>query len=268
MADTLTWLHQSDLHACKPRTWDAKRVTDTLRADLRTMRDKHGLHPDLIFFTGDSAFGQIGEQRGEYIADQFREAHDFLTAVRKVYDPAVPQRHLFLVPGNHDVNIHRLTRFETQWLDQTVSLAEINQLAQDAGAEWKQLLSRLADYATFLRTSGYEHLLTSREHLTYADAREVAGVRVGIAGFNSAWSSRGAGREESGRLWMAGRFQLETLRQEMPPHDLAIALVHHPANWLVPEEGRTPVKSWRSRDRPHWLPKRSSMGCALAKAGC
>jgi hypothetical protein len=83
---------------------------------------------------------------------------------------------------------------------------------------------------------GYDHLLTGREHLIYADAREVAGLRVGIAGFNSAWSSRGAGREEMGRLWMAGRFQLETLVQQMPPHDFRIALVHHPGNWLVPEE--------------------------------
>ncbi len=237
MSGTLTWLHLSDLHAGMPPGWDSKRVTDTLRADLRKMRDKHGLHPDLIFFTGDSAFGQIGKKRGEFIGDQFREAHDFLTTVREIYEPSIPQRNLFLIPGNHDVNRERISRFESQWLEQTDSLAEIEQVAHQAGTDWRRLIARLDDYATFLEACGYEHLLTGREHLIYADAREVAGVRVGIAGFNSAWSSRGAGREESGRLWMAGRFQLETLLEEMPPHDLAIALVHHPANWLVPEEG-------------------------------
>ncbi|MCC5657315.1 leucine-rich repeat domain-containing protein [Nostoc sp. XA010] len=61
-------------------------------------------------------------------------------------------------------------------------------------------------------------------------------MRVGIAGFNSAWSSSGAGRLELGRLWMAGRFQLETLLQKLPKNDFAIALLHHPTNWLVPEE--------------------------------
>jgi hypothetical protein len=66
--------------------------------------------------------------------------------------------------------------------------------------------------------------------------RDVAGLRIGIAGFNSAWSSRGAGREEMGRLWMGGRFQLETIRGCLPPNDFAIALIHHPGNWLVPEE--------------------------------
>jgi Leucine-rich repeat (LRR) protein len=59
---------------------------------------------------------------------------------------------------------------------------------------------------------------------------------VGIAGFNSAWSSRGIGREEIGRLWMAGRFQLDTLNQDMPPNDFKIALLHHPSNWLFPDE--------------------------------
>jgi len=237
MPETLTWLHLSDLHACKPRTgWDARRVTNTLRTDLKHMLNQHGLRPDLIFFTGDAAFGQIGKARGEAIVDQFREAHDFLTAVREVFTPAIEQRNLFIVPGNHDVNRDRITDFETLWLEQQHTLDDITRMVQQAGNNWQRLLSRLDDYAHFLTSYGYDHLLTSREHLIYADAREVAGLRVGIAGFNSAWSSRGVGRAEIGRLWMAGRFQLETLRQTMPPHDFAIALLHHPSNWLVPEE--------------------------------
>jgi predicted MPP superfamily phosphohydrolase len=233
----LTWLHLSDLHACKPQTgWDAKRVTDSLRVDLRKMQANYGLRPDLVFFTGDAAFGQIGKERGKAIVDQFREAHDFLTAVRKTFEPEVPQRDLFLVPGNHDVNREQITTFETQWLAETKSLNEIRTTAQETGINWRRLLARLDDYASFLDAYGYDHLLTGRDHLIYADAREVAGLRVGIAGFNSAWSSRGAGGEEIGRLWMAGRFQLETLVQQMPPHDFKIALVHHPGNWLVAEE--------------------------------
>jgi 3',5'-cyclic AMP phosphodiesterase CpdA len=106
----LTWLHLSDLHACKPRTgWDAKRVTDSLCVDLRKMQADYSLRPDLVFFTGDAAFGQIGKERGKAIVDQFREAHDFLTAVRQAFEPELPQRDLFLVPGNHDVNRERIT---------------------------------------------------------------------------------------------------------------------------------------------------------------
>ncbi|MBN3878466.1 hypothetical protein [Nostoc sp. JL23] len=50
MTQTLTWLHLSDIHACKPRTgWDAKRVTDTLCKDLKKTQERYGLRPDLIF---------------------------------------------------------------------------------------------------------------------------------------------------------------------------------------------------------------------------
>ena len=87
MAATLTWLHLSDLHACKPLTgWDATRVTDTLCTDLKRLQDQYSLRPDMIFFTGDAAFGHIGTSRGEAIVDQFREAHDFLTAVREMFE--------------------------------------------------------------------------------------------------------------------------------------------------------------------------------------
>ncbi|MCC5657316.1 hypothetical protein LC608_10030 [Nostoc sp. XA010] len=90
MAQTLTWLHLSDIHACKPLTgWDAKRVTDTLCKDLKKMQERYGLRPDLIFFTGDAAFGNIGSGAGKSIAEQFREAHDFLTTVRESFQPAI-----------------------------------------------------------------------------------------------------------------------------------------------------------------------------------
>jgi predicted MPP superfamily phosphohydrolase len=238
---TLTWLHLSDLHACKPKTgWDAKRVTDALCKDLKKMQQDRGLRPDLIFFTGDAAYGHMGNSEGKSIAEQFRDAHDFFTAVRESFQPAIEQRNFFIVPGNHDVNRNRITDFETEWLlSKQRSLDEIDRCIHDTGANWKKLLERLDDYAHFLQTYGYDHLLTGRDRLIYADAREFNGLRVGIAGFNSAWSSRGVGREEIGRLWMAGRFQLETLNQQMPPCDFKIALLHHPCNWLFPEENPT-----------------------------
>jgi Leucine-rich repeat (LRR) protein/3',5'-cyclic AMP phosphodiesterase CpdA len=240
MAQTLTWLHLSDLHACKPKTgWDARRVTDTLCKDLKKMQERYGLRPDLIFFTGDAAYGHIGDGGGKSIAEQFREAHDFLTKIRESFEPVIEQRNLFLVPGNHDVHRNKISKFEKQALESITSLDEITSIVKDAGIEWQRIMSRLDDYAHFLQTYGYEHLLTGREHLIYADAREVADLRIGIAGFNSAWSSSGAGRLEAGKLWMAGRFQLETLREKLPKNDFVIALLHHPTNWLVPEENPT-----------------------------
>ena len=237
MPRPIVWLHLSDLHACDPRSgWDAKRVLDTLRNDLVHMAQEQGLRPDLIFFTGDAAFGHLSHQKGEAISDQFQAAEEFLTAVRESFEPEVPKRNLYLVPGNHDVNRTRIAPFETDWLSKPHSLDEIQHLIHKGGLPWERVFDRLSDYAHFLRTYDYEHLLTKPELLIYADVRELDGCRVGISGFNSAWSSRGAGREEKAGLWMAGRYQLETLRAEAPPNDFAIALLHHPGNWLVPEE--------------------------------
>ena len=197
MSTALTWLHLSDLHACKPRTgWDAKLVTDTLCKDLKKMYKDHGLRPDLIFFTGDAAYGHIGSGDGKSITEQFRDAHDFFTAVRESFEPVIEQRNVFLVPGNHDVNRTKISKFETQALENMTSLDEVTNFVKEAGLEWQRIFGRLDDYADFLKAYGYDHLLTNRKHLIYADAREISGLRVGIAGFNSAWSSKGTGRAE------------------------------------------------------------------------
>ncbi len=198
MSRFISWLHLSDLHACQPKSgWDAKRVLDSLRTDLLKMNREQSLRPDLIFFTGDAAFGHISDHGGETISEQFRMANKFLDEVRHSFCPEIPKQNMFLVPGNHDVNCFRIHIFESDWLANQQSLEEVENLIRDAGEDWQVLLNRLSDYEHFLDTYGYSHLLTGRERLIYADVRTVAGMQIGIAGFNSAWSSRGAGRKES-----------------------------------------------------------------------
>src|SRR4051794_22005038 len=108
---TLTWLHLSDLHAGNPKTnWDAARVTATLVEDLVRLQGEAGLRPDLIFFTGDAAYGHLGSKPGESLPEQFAQAAAFLAAVRQAYTPEVPVSQLFLVPGNHDVHRGRIHR--------------------------------------------------------------------------------------------------------------------------------------------------------------
>lgn len=118
MGLTITWLHLSDLHACKAKTgWDAYRIVKELQSDLMDMQDRHGLRPDLIFFTGDAAYGNIGGGPGERLADQFGEVGTFLEKIRTVFVPEVARENVFLVPGNHDVNRNSVTEDQTAWLD-------------------------------------------------------------------------------------------------------------------------------------------------------
>src|SRR5438046_3156552 len=103
MSSEITWLHISDLHYCQPRTgWDATRVLSALTADLRTMQAEHGLRPDLVFFTGDVVYGEIGPDRGFTMREQFDGAAEFLDRIRLAFDREIPRENVFIVPGNHD----------------------------------------------------------------------------------------------------------------------------------------------------------------------
>ncbi len=235
MANTLTWLHLSDLHLCKARTgWDAQRVIKTLRQDLVSMRDEHGLQADLLFFTGDLVYGHLGE--GDLsIGTQFKEAHKFLEQIRGIFN--IPAERIFLVPGNHDVDRREITRPLTSYLDNLPdgdhSSHEINEMLRKADADWRSYMQRLHAYRRFLEEH-YSHLLRDTERLIYAIKEEVNGIKLGIAGLNAAWSC--AQDREKGKLWLGGEWQLSVLGEELEKTDVKIALLHHPLTWLVPQE--------------------------------
>ncbi len=71
--------------------------------------------------------------------------------------------------------------------------------------------------------------------MIYAFETEINHVKVGIAGFNSAWSSWQD--NEKGKLWLAGHWQTQSLSGQLDFAQLKIALMHHPFNWFNPVEG-------------------------------
>ena len=120
---TLTWLHLSDLHLCNVKTgWDANRVLKGLIPDMQKLEKMHGLTPDLLFFTGDAVFGQLGSKPGEKISDQFDEMEELFNGVRKAFSQQIPKTNVFLVPGNHDVNRNHAHLENTHWLGNTATL--------------------------------------------------------------------------------------------------------------------------------------------------
>jgi predicted MPP superfamily phosphohydrolase len=203
MEDTLTWLHLSDLHCCPGRTdWDADRVLRTLRIDLEDLAARQRLRPNLIFFTGDAAFGELPDSP---IADQLAAAGRFFEKVRKLCD--VERESVFLVPGNHDVHRGEVSSPMTEWLDARAArnaLDEVVELVRSGGRDWQSVAARLAAYRKFLEDFGYHHLLDDDERLLYGARRRIRGHEMAVAGLDSAWS---CGREgEKGRLWMAGKW--------------------------------------------------------------
>lgn len=235
MARTLTWLHLSDLHTCLPRTgWDARRVLKTLVPDLKSMEDRYGLLPDLIFFTGDLAYGNVGTKRGESIADQFSDAQLFLESVRNSFSRPISVSNVFLIPGNHDVNRNEVTPEQTEWLDNQKEVDPIERMLNENGLQLQRYMERLFSYKSFLQEAGYAHLLLDQDRVTYANIREFHGIKVGIAGLNSAWSC--CREDEKAKLWLGGRWQIENLLGQLDEVQFSIALIHHPVNWFRADE--------------------------------
>ena len=228
----ISWLHLSDLHAFSKRDeWDSHKITSTLVDDLKSLNQEYGIRPDFLFFTGDLAFGQVGNKDGERIVDQFVEGRKFLEQVQRVYNPPIQNRDVYLVPGNHDVNRSMVDEMQTSWLRDSVRKEEeITTLINKKGITWDRILERLDEYRNFLRVNKFDHLLTDSERLIFADIREVDGIRIGIAGFNTAWSC--CQNREKGDLWAGSRFQLGHLSKSITNVDFKIALLHHPPNWL------------------------------------
>jgi hypothetical protein len=231
IATTLTWVHLSDLHLCQPKTgWDSHRVLRPLLEDLRHMRQAHGLRPDFVFFTGDLAFGQIGRNAGETLADQFDDGHTFLESVRTAFVPHVPRENVFVVPGNHDVDRSHHSPALATWLDAQRDPMAITELIRKGSGDWPHFMKRLAAYGAFLERHSYAHLIADPERLVYAQERDVRGVKVGIAGLNSAWT---CGRDdEKSHLWLGGDWQIGHVTSQMANAQVRIALIHHPANWF------------------------------------
>lgn len=245
----ITWLHFSDLHHCGPKTgWEVDRVLDMLRQDLQTLQQTENLRPDLIFFTGDAVFGHLGEGPGKSITGQFEEVGLLFDEIRESFTPVIPKDRFFIVPGNHDVNRSKVSEMFHAGLESALAQKEsyegiqahLTKMIHDNGLDWKTFMERLSDYRHFLQEQGYNHLLDDigkdPDRLIYTEQLDIGGIKVGIAGFNTAWSCYK--EEEHGKLRMAGHWQLEQAYAQLKSADLKIALTHHPTDWLHQSETR------------------------------
>lgn len=226
----LTWLHLSDLHFGNPKdTWDAETIRLKLLEDLHFLENEKGLRPDLLFFTGDLAFGHLGP--GQSLTGQYKGAAKFLDAVRTAFKTKIPKDRVFLVPGNHDVNRSRVGRMSTMYIDSLENQDAISNFMAGNDDDWKRTMDRLADYRHFLLNSGYIHLLQDEHRLTYDINCQIRDLSVGVGGFNTVWSSGRNSAEERGKLCIGWKYQANRIEKEIRKTHIKIALFHHPLSW-------------------------------------
>ncbi len=255
MRDTLTWLHISDIHFHPSTAWRDDIARVGLIEHLRTTFAKDdSLRPDLVFCTGDIAFGETG---GSPLADQYGEAREFFDALLAVCGRggvALPRERLFTVPGNHDVNRRSVNSDAqttlTAWARNAHQhIATINHRFEERTREFTDAIQRLDDYSDFVRDF-LPHQVDADGRLFYARVVEVDGLRVGVAGFNSAWTC--AGPEDDRALWMAAQWQLNAAAPVIRDAAVRIGLVHHPISWLN-EADRIIATRRISTDFDFWL---------------
>ena len=231
---TLTWLHLSDLHARLRDEWDSATITRTLTEDLSLMQKEKGLRPDFICFTGDAAFAAH--------PNEYALARQFFDSVRQAFQPEIPVRQFYIVPGNHDVDRGEVTPDMTKFLrdSKTDFLKDILPPLRDNTKQWQNWMRRLHSYRTFV--GDYcPHLAPADSHLIWADVQHVHGVPVGICGLNTAWSC--VDDEDNGGLWFGTDWQIAQAKKRFTAAPaITFAMLHHPGNCLNAIESPTAMR--------------------------
>ncbi|MDU0459280.1 MAG: metallophosphoesterase [Geobacteraceae bacterium] len=206
MRTTLTWLHISDIHFHNKTEWRDGTARDSLLNYLKQLfHSDESKRPDIIFCTGDIAYGETGSSS---LAEQYDQAKVFFNELREVcgqVNTPLPIERLYVVPGNHDINRNNVNSDAqatlTHWAgDSTKHINDINQRFNDRNIEFTDTIKRLEEYANFVQT----YLPHQHDHDTrhrYTSIVDIEGLKVGVAGFNSAWSC--AGPEDDRNVWLA-----------------------------------------------------------------
>lgn len=256
MRHTLNWLHISDIHFNPKTDWRDCSARESLIDYLSGMFKKDAtLRPDFIFCTGDIAFGENDKL---LLSDQYKQAQDFfdkLTVIcGKNENTPLPKDRIFVVPGNHDINRKYVNKDAQETLTRWADAADkhtntINQRFDERPQEFKDAVKRLDDYANFVQDYLPHQYDIDGRHC-FSQLVDIDGLKIGIAGFNAAWSC--SGPEDDRTVWLAAEWQFNTAQRKLKGADLRIGLIHHPIDWLNPVE-RDIASKRISTDFHFWL---------------
>ncbi len=256
MPNALKWLHISDLHLNSKTEWRDSTARDSLIEYISTIIKKDSsLRPDFIFCTGDIAFGESGSL---LLSEQYKQAELFFDKLLDVCGneegTPMPKERLFVVPGNHDINRKNVNKDAqetlTRWAHESDKhTGTINQRFDERSHEFKEAIKRLDEYANFVQHY-LPHQNDENGRHCFTKIVNIYGLKVGIAGFNSAWSC--AGPEDDRTVWLAAEWQFNAVSRNLKEADLRIGLIHHPIDYLNQTE-RGLTTSRISTDLHFWI---------------
>lgn len=239
MGNKLSWLHISDIHFSPKTDWRDSAIRQALLDHLVSLFSKEQIpRPDLIFCTGDVAFGNSTETP---IEQQYVQAGHFFDALLSACGTdgfPLERTRLFLVPGNHDVDRKQINNdaqatLNTWAKNSSRHIEQINQRFDEKTTEFKDAIKRLELYDRFI-AQYLPHLHDDQGRVIYSREIELDGTRIGIAGFNSAWTC--SGPEDDRNIWMAAKWQFNAAATALKTSAIRIGLIHHPLDWLNPAD--------------------------------
>ena len=218
-------LHISDLHLSESNSFDHQIKLSSLIERIEDDRAMRGLSPELIMITGDLAYSG---KRSEYDL-----VSSFLDNLRTA--TGLDTSHLFVVPGNHDVDLDAYGLSEVPFNSYS-SVEKLNKELCDTAAR-KRLMRGQEAYFKFV-TSYCPHLKGIENGLVpfvYSHTTQCE-KRMSIIGLNSAWMFR---RDSQKQQIAIGEYQVERAIKKMRDagaFDLSLVMVHHPMDWLWPND--------------------------------
>ncbi len=227
----VTWLHLSDLHVSH-ENWQQDVVLSALVRDLPGLLTERSLRPDVLFVTGDVANkARKEEYDGAFVV--LEQITGLLGLARR--------EHVMMVPGNHDVErgkVGRLAARDHDSLNAIVSSDKLRDATGELLGDAKQFVlygERLGEWSAFTERFLGPARSVSLERPWRADVLQIGGLSVGVLSLCTAWTCGKDG--EVGKL-LLGERQLRDMLAEVRSGGarLTIALMHHPLNWLHPEE--------------------------------
>ena len=216
----VTWLHVSDFHFRPVDSYDRNAVLQALVEAVDRFRQQ-GRKPDLIFATGDIGYsGQAGD---------YQSAGQFFNAL--LLAAGLEKRHLFVVPGNHDVD-----RKGGKGLCRTLSSSDEADHYFDPDEPAPHIEKRLRNFVDWYNNY-FDGIRRFPEDTTCGPVELVIvdHFRLAVLPLNSALFC--CADDDHAKLWLGHRCLKTAVASLKDKYaDLNLALIHHPLHWLAGEE--------------------------------
>lgn len=207
-------LHFSDLHL--HTNYDQEKVLESFLKDIQS----NGAF-DLVVCSGDIA------ARGNFQKDNTLA---FFSKIKEIVGKNIP---IVTCPGNHDINLKNRKSIYDVMYNNVTSHAQANTLFNDLHNDPDaNVLGHLKDYNEIASEITLENL---ENKIFFTKEVDIYQKKVGIASLNSAWFTKGGGRNDYGNLYIA-QHQVERASDEIRDCELKIAVLHHPLDWISPDE--------------------------------